>query len=620
MKKSTKKTLLGIVGLALGALMLSSCTATFCSNEDLAMIAYPYEQGVTVYLSKTKYDEKKAEGIIKDSDEAIGIAGPALGYTEAEIATWTAEEQAKAIYKYIPYSLSDQGVVTYTAEKAVPLFQSVIIGNAVGTGHEVPSLAFWGAIDEYAVEAAVVNAAYRAGVYHSRYSNPDDFTALKNFENNGQPVGENFIRSILVGDTYDYTVTYAEGEAKPLYLNPYKQEDTNGSPIADWLQVYKIPYEQSVLRQTGYVRLSSPDADINNHLFGFLDMWTNLCRKSAAPGLGIDGSASEDFIAIYRNRVASVQVSSGASVSGQTTCIATNGNRNATYGHYGRNFDWTAPITQKTWAYAWSKGPLEGLLVYPISWLTDTFAFAFDSSLSGVGQILALLLVTVIVRLFFILVTFKSTLDQQKMQTLQPQMAKLQEKYPNSNTNQAEKQRLSQEQMALYRRNKVNPLSQLLVLIIQFPLFICVWSGLRGSAALSSGSVLNLRLSDTIQSTLTNFSKYPGYTWYANDTGWWTALALFLLMAIVQVFAMLLPRLMMKARLKDVEKMGKNPAQDQNAKRTRLIMIGMTIFTIVMGFMLPAAMGVYWLVSGLIGMIQTVIIQLIMAKKAKKRG
>jgi len=31
-------------------------------------------------------------------------------------------------------------------------------------------------------------------------------------------------------------------------------------------------------------------------------------------------------------------------------------------------------------------------------------------------------------------------------------------------------------------------------MIIQFPVFICVWGALSGSAALSSGEVLNLKL------------------------------------------------------------------------------------------------------------------------------
>ena len=124
------------------------------------------------------------------------------------------------------------------------------------------------------------------------------------------------------------------------------------------------------------------------------------------------------------------------------------------------------------------------------------------------------------------LATFKTTLDQQKMQSLQPQIAKLQQKYPNSNTNNYEKQRLAQEQMNLYKQNKIHPFGQFIVLFFQFPIFICVWSALQGSSALSSGEFLNLRLSDTIKDTLFNFSG----TWYYNTSGWWTALILFLLM------------------------------------------------------------------------------------------
>jgi membrane protein insertase Oxa1/YidC/SpoIIIJ len=42
------------------------------------------------------------------------------------------------------------------------------------------------------------------------------------------------------------------------------------------------------------------------------------------------------------------------------------------------------------------------------------------------------------------------------------------------------------------------------------------------------------------------------------------------------------------------------------------------IFTIIMGFSLPAAMGVYWGIGALISMIQTWITQVVMAKKQEK--
>jgi membrane protein insertase Oxa1/YidC/SpoIIIJ len=44
------------------------------------------------------------------------------------------------------------------------------------------------------------------------------------------------------------------------------------------------------------------------------------------------------------------------------------------------------------------------------------------------------------------------------------------------------------------------------------------------------------------------------------------------------------------------------------------------VFTIVMGFFLPSAMGVYWLIGGLISMAQTIITQLVLGKGKKKKG
>ena len=41
----------------------------------------------------------------------------------------------------------------------------------------------------------------------------------------------------------------------------------------------------------------------------------------------------------------------------------------------------------------------------------------------------------------------------------------------------------------------------------------------------------------------------------------------------------------------------------------------MLIFTIILGFSLPAAMGVYWAIGGLVSMLQTLIMQLIMHRK-----
>ena len=199
------------------------------------------------------------------------------------------------------------------------------------------------------------------------------------------------------------------------------------------------------------------------------------------------------------------------------------------------------------------------------------------------------------------------------MQLLQPEIAKIQAKYPNSNTNNYEKQKVAEETARLYKKNKINPLGTLLVMFIQFPIFICVWGAMQGSAWLSSDAVLGLRLSDSIGSTLTTWRN-----WSNPSSGVWTALVLFLLMSGAQVVSMLLPQWLNKKKMKNVAKLGKNPAQNQNNNRMKwftYIMLAMIIF---MGFSLASAMGVYWLVGALISIAQTLITHIVNEKKQQR--
>ncbi len=268
-------------------------------------------------------------------------------------------------------------------------------------------------------------------------------------------------------------------------------------------------------------------------------------------------------------------------------------------------------IEGKTWKEAFQKGVLEGLLVYPVAWLSHVFTKGFLNSgvASGWAQMLSILFVTLIVRGLLMAITFKSTLDQQKMTALQPELAKIQEKYPNANTNQREKQMLGQAQMALYKKHKINPLSQLLVLVFQFPIFIAVWGALSGTAILTSGDIFGMSLSASIGTELMKF----------NMTGaWWTALVLFILMSATQIIASKLPQWMQAKRVKKVSKMGKNPAVDSQNKQMKFMSTFMLAMIIIMGFSLPSGMGIYWLFGAILSIVQTVITQTIMKRKKSK--
>ena len=355
----------------------------------------------------------------------------------------------------------------------------------------------------------------------------------------------------------------------------------------------------AVLKKHGNLKFYDPVAD---DVFAGYKAINNELRIE----LGFEKAASIDFENAYITTMNQV-------IDTFRSCITT---IEGEYGNYGTEKT-TVTLEAVSWGEAWGKGGrlIEGLIVYPVAWLLDTFARIFSgydpaNYLKGVPQICSLILVTVIVRLFIFLVTIKSTLSQQKMTQLQPELMKIQQKYPNANTNQTQKQRLAEEQMRLYKKHKINPLSQLLVLIIQFPVFIGVWGAMTGSAVLSTGSVLNLDLSQSIWTAL---KMGP-----ANHAGWWTAFVLIILMSVSQFLSMKVPQWIQKRKNKKVARLGVNPAMKSQNRTTNIISYVMLIMIIIMGFTLPAAMGVYWFVGAIVSLIQTLLTQYVFTGKKRK--
>jgi len=338
-----------------------------------------------------------------------------------------------------------------------------------------------------------------------------------------------------------------------------------------------------------------------------------LAANPATSGISYDDLPTTDFVNIYTNGMKTL-------VRSYRSCIAITTDKYGYYGYangapYRGDNKVPVEIEQKTWGYAWNKGFFEGLLVFPISWLTETFVSGFKSGHvpGGLAQLLAILLITFIVRGLMLVVTLKQTTANAKMQALQPEITKIQNKYPNANTNNYEKQQMAAEMQKLYKKNKINPFSSLLVMIVQFPVFICVWGALQGSASLSSDSVFNLHLSDAISTVLFD----PSNNWVNGSAV--TALILFLLMSGAQVLSMLLPQFIQKAKRKKIASLGKNPAQNEQQNRMKMFTYIMMAMIIFMGFTLPSAMGVYWFVGALFSIAQTFVVEAINSKKGKKK-
>lgn len=102
------------------------------------------------------------------------------------------------------------------------------------------------------------------------------------------------------------------------------------------------------------------------------------------------------------------------------------------------------------------------ILIKPIF---NLVVFLYDQVVFGEFG-LAIILVTIIIRLIILKPTIKAAKAQKAMAKLQPKIAELQKRLKN------DKQKLAQETMALYKKEGVNPLGSCLPLFIQMPLLI----------------------------------------------------------------------------------------------------------------------------------------------------
>lgn len=120
--------------------------------------------------------------------------------------------------------------------------------------------------------------------------------------------------------------------------------------------------------------------------------------------------------------------------------------------------------------FAWLCGPLLWVLNF------------FHGLIPNYG--VAIILLTLLVRVAFWPLTHKSTVSMRKMSVIQPQIKELQKKFKD------QPQKLQQETFKLYREQKVNPFSSCLPMLVQIPIFIALFTVLRAAVELRFASFL----------------------------------------------------------------------------------------------------------------------------------
>ena len=102
--------------------------------------------------------------------------------------------------------------------------------------------------------------------------------------------------------------------------------------------------------------------------------------------------------------------------------------------------------------------------------ITKPLFLLIDAIYRFVGNFgVAILIVTVLVKLAFFPLANRSYQSMAKMKKIQPQIAALKEKYPD------DKMKQQQEQMELFKREGVNPVAGCLPMVIQIPVFFALY-------------------------------------------------------------------------------------------------------------------------------------------------
>ncbi|WP_169976258.1 YidC/Oxa1 family insertase periplasmic-domain containing protein [Tautonia rosea] len=114
--------------------------------------------------------------------------------------------------------------------------------------------------------------------------------------------------------------------------------------------------------------------------------------------------------------------------------------------------------------------------------LTETIAGWFGGTRGSYG--IAIILLTVVVRLALFPLSRKQAASAKKMQDLAPHMAALREKYKD------DREKIAQETFALYRKYGINPLGGCLPVFIQIPIFMTLWRVLNVSVSLRQAQFL----------------------------------------------------------------------------------------------------------------------------------
>lgn len=194
---------------------------------------------------------------------------------------------------------------------------------------------------------------------------------------------------------------------------------------------------------------------------------------------------------------------------------------------------------------------------------------------------IAVILLTLIIRVILYPVAVKSLNSQKVLQKLQPKIQEIQTKYKN------DKEKQAKETLELYRKEKINPFSGLFLAFIQLPILIALysvfWQGLK-PAELAN-------LYSFVSNPIAINANFLGLIDLSKPN-----IAFAILAGVLQFFQ---TKMMLPAVSKS-----KGSGPDFSQMMQKQMVYFFPVLTVIILVSLPSAIGLYWTVSGIFSIVQ----------------
>ncbi len=222
-----------------------------------------------------------------------------------------------------------------------------------------------------------------------------------------------------------------------------------------------------------------------------------------------------------------------------------------------------------------TSGKYEGLWT---NFLIKPLAFVILFFGKSIGSFaVALILVSLLIRLIAYPVTKKTALQSELLKKANPELERLKKKYEGK-TDQESMMKQSQEMMLIYKKYNINPMSGCLFSFLQLPILIAFYEAINRVPAIFEESFLGLQLGTT-----------P-----AVGFGTSTILVYFILVILIGGTTFYSFKLNATAEM------------DSSMKMMPIFMTVLITFT---GLFIPSALGIYWVTSNLFTIFQNILVK-----------